>query len=143
MYINAPALEKNFINLQIEDTSHTNFGTAPVTRDMFKYSKEYYNFVLTRELLRDITDVEQIVNSDEFKAAKKKAIESQSLANVINAIPIKVKNIVSSNNSEIDTLLLDTVKELGLSTKGYAKKNEVASDIDTKYSVWNNNSWFR
>ena len=133
MYVNAPALEKNFINLQIEDTSHTNFGTAPVTRDMFKYSKEYYNFVLTRELLRDITDVEQIVNSDEFKAAKKKAIESQSLANVINAIPIKVKNIVSSNNSEIDTLLLDTVKELGLSTKGYAKKNEVASDIDTKY----------
>lgn len=133
MYINADALEKNFINLQVEDTSHTNFGTAPVTRDMFKYSKEYYNFVLTRELLRDVTDVEQIVNSDEFKVAKKKAIESQSLANVINAIPIKVKNIVSNNNSEIDSVLLDTVKELGLSTKGYTKKNEAASDIETQY----------
>ena len=133
MYINAAALEKNYINLQVEDTSHTKFGTALVTRNMFNYSKEYYNFVLTRELLRDITDVEQIVNSNEFKVAKKKAIESQSLANVINSIPIKVKNLVSNNNSEIDGVLLDIAKELGLSTKGYAKKTDTTTDIDTKY----------
>jgi hypothetical protein len=94
---------------------------------MFKYSKEYYNFVLTRELLRDITDVEQIANSDEFKAAKKKAIESQSLANVINAIrnvPLQTASLSPSN---------DDASDLGASYARY--RNVYASNTVTSNSL--------
>jgi len=134
LYVNRPALKQNYSNLGSADYSSMAVGTAPVNFQMFSTEKEYMNFVLTREVLRDTLNIEDIMASKEFAEAKKRIIDTNARLNTIGGVPIVVKSITSTAESEYDQLVLDVVKEQGLKTEGFSKKKESTDEVDQAYN---------
>jgi len=133
LYVNRDAIKKNYTNLLTGDLSNQTVGTAPVTPFMFSSLKEYANFVLTREVLRDTLDIETVMASPEFADSKKIIIDMRSKQGTLASLPIAVKTITSGIDTEFDQLVLDIAQDLGLETKGYTKKVVTQDTINKEY----------
>ena len=133
LYINKDVIKRNHANLSSQDLSNQEVGTAKVTSLMLPHLKEYANFVLTREVLRDTLDIESLMASPEFADAKKKIIEARSKEGTLASLPIAVKTVTSTIDTEFDQLVLESVRELGLETKGYTKKTDIPNQVEADY----------
>ena len=132
LYISKEAIKNNYATLVAnhQDVSNEQVRTAKIDSQLFSTEKEYQNFILNREILRSITDVDQLITTPEFKTRliqKKKELRAQNSL-TLNA-PLEVKQLITDGSPGIGRLTMDLADRFGYQLDGYTGTGENLNDL--------------
>ena len=132
LYISKDAIKNNYITLRqhTQDVSAEQVRTAKISPDLFSTEKEYQNFILNREILRSITDVDQLITTPEFKtrlSQKKKEMRAQRSL-TLNA-PLEVQTLITDGSAGIGKLTIELADQFGYKIDGYTGTGTDLNDL--------------